>query len=489
MGKSLLFNRLCGRRASIVHNAPGMTLDYLSETAKLATGQAVRLIDTGGICGEENEWTETIMRRMKIILRQADIVLLMTDAVVGLHHGDKAILSDLRRHSPDLPRLLLANKSEGKSAAIVCADFYALGEEVLAVSAKRGSGVEALRQRLIQLSTVDSNVDDDADNKPAATETKKIDSETETESAVSGNIITTVTDVQEVPLEENRDEKKRVRKNYDGDNREVDNNGGLAIAIIGRPNVGKSTLMNRFLREDRVLVSPKPGTTRDNIRATLSSGGKTFLLIDTAGMGRRRASAEREKLIVSAARDILQQAAAVFFMYDMSTGISRQDKRLATMIADAGCGAVVVANKSDMLPIEGRRQLLRSQITDLPLGFEVQSFAVSAIHGKLPMSALLAAAGKAILAAQTQFSTAQLNRALIAAVGRNNPPMSGGVRPKLRFAHQGGRSPLRIIIHGGGVTRIGDDYRRYLSAALARELSLSGAPLHIDFRAEENPYV
>lgn len=423
VGKSLFFNRMCGQRASIVHAAPGMTLDYISETAVLNAGRSVRLIDTGGVEGEEDEWSNAVRQRMEQAAAQADMLLIMTDARAGLQHGDQAVLSLARKRWPDLPRLVLVNKAEGLGESEACADFYAWGEPLLPVSAKRGSGLTALREKLSAML-------------PPAVEAAQ----------------------------------------------------ALPVAIIGRPNVGKSTLMNCLLRKDRVIVSPRPGTTRDNVRAGLSSRSGEFLLIDTAGMRRRRAEG-RERLSVTAARTALQQAATALFMFDLAAGVTHQDKRLAVLAAEAGCGVVVLGNKCDLLHARARQKELRQQTAELPLGFVAPAFAISATGGRLAVNALLLAARESAKAAQTQFSTARLNRALAEAVRDNPPPFTRGVRPKLRYAHQGGRAPLRVVVHGGGVARIGADYRRYLAAALARKLAVTGAPLRVDFRAEDNPYV
>lgn len=424
VGKSLLFNKLCGRRAAIVHDAPGMTLDYLSETATLGAGQAVRLLDTGGVRGEESEWSAATLRQMEAAAEQADVILLVTDSHAGLQHADGEVLAMLRRKWRDRPRILAVNKSEGKSFAEACADFYSWKETMLPVSAKRGGGLAELRRMLSELL-------------PPAT----------------------------------------VRES------------GIPLAIVGRPNVGKSTLMNALLKTRRTVVSNIPGTTRDNIRAHLSVKSGEFLLVDTAGMRRRRAEGTREKFSVAAARSALQSAEVVLLMWDMSVGASHQDRRIASMIADAGCGVVLAGNKCDLLPKSQRASALRRQAEELAPGCEAKSFAISATGGRVPTSTLLLAAAGAARAAQMRFNTAGLNRALSDAVRKNPPPMSGGIRPKLRYIHQGGQSPLRVVIHGGGVARIAADYRRYLSSALARSLSVVGAPLRVEFRAEENPYV
>ena len=425
VGKSLLFNRLCKKRAALVHDSPGMTLDYLSETIALGGGKSARLMDTGGVRGEENEWSETILQRMLQAAEQADLILVVADAAAGMQHGDGELLAMLRRRFPSRPRFLLINKSEGMSFAAACADFYGFKEEMIPVSAKRGDGLSAVRDALRE----------------------------------------TLPD-SESPAPD----------------------GGTSLAIVGRPNVGKSTLLNCLLQENRAVVSEVPGTTRDNICAHLSTRGGDFTLIDTAGMRRRRADSEREKFSVSAAREALRCADVVFFLWDMSAGATHQDRKIASLVAAAGRGVVMLGNKSDMLPAADRTKMLRRQAEELHPGCAANSFAISAVSGRIP-GGVLRAAANAAAAAKMRFSTAGLNRALAETLRRNPPPMSGGIRPKLRYIHQGGQSPLRVIIHGGGVARIAGEYRRYLSSALARKLSVVGAPLVVDFRAEENPYV
>ena len=425
VGKSLLFNRLCQRRAAIVHDAPGMTLDYLSEMVTLAADNHVMLIDTGGVQGEESAWSPQIVERMECAVNLADLLLVVVDAKAGLQHGDRELLSLLRRRWSKIPRLLVINKSEGMVAASACADFYAFKEDMRLVSAKRGDGLTALRAQMATML-------------PSA----------------------------EIPQI------------------------AAPLAIIGRPNVGKSTLMNGLLKEDRALVSPYYGTTRDNVRAIISAPlyGE-FALIDTAGMRRRRADDDRSRLSVAAAREAIKQAKVVLMMWDMSAGVQHQDKRLATMVAQAGCGVVLVGNKMDLIPAAERKRKFKRQTQTLPLGFAADSFCISASGGRLPSKSILLAANKALLISEKKFSTTQLNRILSQVVRHNPPPISGGFRPKLRYAHQGGRSPLRLVIHGSGVKRIAEDYKRYLSSSIARHLSLVGAPLYIDFRSEENPYV
>jgi GTP-binding protein len=424
VGKSRFFNRLTKHPAAIVDAAPGMTLDYLTETIPIAPNHHVRLIDTGGVQGEEDDWTAAAVRQTEAAVGKADALLVMVDARSGLQYGDKALLNWLRRQWPRLPRLLLVNKAEGLLEAEACADFYSLQEDILPVSALRGSGVSALKKKL------------------------------------------------EVMLPATN----------------IENEDSLTLAIVGRPNAGKSTLLNRLLKEERAVVSSVPGTTRDSIMASFRSRHGLFSLIDTAGMRRQRARTVRERLSVAAARYALQQAKVALLVADMAAGASYQDKRIASLIAESGCATVVIGNKSDLLPRSERPAALRRLSAALPLGFSAPAFAISALNGRLPVEAMLAAASTAIACSSKQFSTALLTRTLIEIVKHNPPPISGGFRPKLRYAHQGGKDPLQIVIHGGGVKRVADDYRRYLASAFASRLEIIGTPLRIELRSEDNPY-
>lgn len=282
VGKSLLFNRLLGRRAALVHDEPGMTLDFLSEDFCLPDGRTVNLLDTGGVMGEEDDWTVLVKKQMKLAVERADVLLFVTDARTGPHPGDEELLRFLRRCRPNTPRLLAVNKAEGLSFPE--ADFYALGEEeILSVSAKRGSGLAALL-RAVQRMTVDA------------------------------------------PTGEYED--------------------ALPVAVVGRPNVGKSTLINCMLGDERLVVSERSGTTRDAVKVKWQTAQGCFALIDTAGMRRRRAEGSRERLSVAAAHMALQDAEVAFLVVDLAHGITRQDKRIIGLIDKAGCAVVLLANKS-----------------------------------------------------------------------------------------------------------------------------------------------
>ena len=297
VGKSLLFNRLLRQRHALVHGAPGMTLDFLRERLPLGNGRSVWLADTGGVRGEEDEWTPLISAQMQHAAQDADLFLLVVDGRKGLVSGDAELARALRRRHT--PWWLLVNKAEGMEAAAALADFHQLGSATaLTLSAKHGSGLQTLRQQL-------------AENFPPA------------------DVVDLATGAEETAAEENKPP---------------------SIAVVGRPNVGKSTFINRLLGDARLAVCERPGTTRDKISCELAHPAGNVVLVDTAGIRRRRATAEREKLGVAATRRALAQADCAILMIDLAAGVTYQDKRIAAQIEEAGCALVVVANKADLLP-------------------------------------------------------------------------------------------------------------------------------------------
>ena len=451
VGKSALFNRLLGRRAALAHSAPGTTLDYLAEPAEVDDGLFITLADTGGALGESDRWTPAAFRQMQAAAARANFFLLVADARAGLLPADAEVAALLRKKFPDTPRILLANKAEGVSpAALALAPFYQLGiAETAAVSALRGDGVPALRRRLAK----------------AARHFEK--------TAVP------VSDKKTAPV----------------------------LAIVGRPNVGKSTLLNRLTDSERAVVSEIPGTTRDSVSAEWRRAGRRLILADTGGLRRRRAESELEKMSEQATRLALRRADAALLLVDLSAGATRQDKRVAALIHDAGKPVVLGANKADLVPSRERAGRLARTAEDLPFVLAPPAFHFSALRagpgktgkgggggsgkgggGGVPVLGMMDAVLRAAGMSARSFSTAKLNRVLSAIVARHPPPRAGGFRPKLRYAHQGGESPPLIVAHGGGAERIGEDYRRYLASALARELGLPGVPLRVAFRGEENPY-
>lgn len=441
VGKSMLFNRLCGRAAAIVHARPGMTLDII--TGKLPNSDIV-LWDTAGIAGEDDDsgFARMAQRQTENAINTAAAAMMVVDARDGLHPADAGLLRQLRRRA--IPRFFVVNKSEGLPAPL--GDFYALGESpMFAVSAKRGEGCAALAEALTKLP-----LSQPPDNKAK---------DKDTAAAIVG-----------------------------GDGEEE---APLSVAIIGRPNVGKSTLINRILGYERMLVSDVAGTTRDSVRcdyrAGEDEGGGVFVLTDTAGLRRRRADNPREKLSVSAARQTLGKAEVGLLMIDITTGATHQDKRIAALMAKSACAAVVLANKADKINRKERAARLAHIVASLPLVSPADAFAISAKEsqgkrdGDLPLAKILQAARAAASGGKQQWSSPKLTRMLEKITAHLPPPRSGGGRPKLRYAHQGGR--FCIVVHGSGADKIGDDYKRYLAAAFCRALSLRGAPMKIVCKA------
>ena len=429
VGKSLLFNRLLRRRRAIVHRAPGMTLDFIKERLPLDDDKTAWLIDTGGVAGEEDDWSALARRQTERAADIADGFIFVTDALCGRQPGDAELAEWLRRRW-NAPWLLVVNKAENMPMASACADFYQLGApRILAVSAKTNDGIDDLRDALGEWLS------------PAAAAAAE----------------------QSVPK----------------------------ITIVGRPNVGKSTFINRLLGDERMAVSPRPGTTRDAVSAELAHPEGGLLLFDTAGMKRKRAEAEREKISIASTRALLARADAAILLFDLFAGVTHQDKRIAALIESAGCGVVIIGNKADLLPAPLRATRMRDALAALsPCGALAAGFALSALSPrKMPSSRLLAAARAAAGAAQTRIPTARLNQVLSKILHLREPRRNGAIRPKLRYAHQGGIRPPTIVLHGNAVDRIDDSYRRYLSNAFARELSIFGAPVKIILRGEDNPYV
>ena len=250
-------------------------------------------------------------------------------------------------------------------------------------------------------------------------------------------------------------------------------------------------MLNFLLGAERAVVSEIPGTTRDSVSAEWSRDGRRLILADTGGLRRKRAESELEKMSEAATRSALRRADAALLLTDLSAGATRQDKRVADLIRESGKPVVLGANKSDLLPARRRNAKLADLAEELPFVCAPLAFHFSALRGgeRFPVLGIADAVLRAVGMSARSFSTAKLNRALLAIVARHPPPRAGRIRPKLRYAHQGGESPPLIVAHGGGAHRIGDEYRRYLASALARELGLPGVPLRVEFRQEENPYV
>lgn len=355
---------------------------------------------------------------------EATQVLLLVDARSGLGPADGELAARLRVAGK--PVWVLVNKAEGLDAA-AAAEFHALGfARLFPISARRGTGMPALRAALAA-----------ALPEPAA----------------------------EAPAE-----------------------AGLAVAVVGRPNVGKSTLINRLLGEERVVASPAPGTTRDAIRIPLVRDGRRYVLIDTAGFRRRgNVGAGAERLGVLAALRALETATVAVVLCDAAEGVTSQDQRLVRLALERGRAVVAALNKWDGLAPEARRHADASAEQRLAFAPFVRVVRISARHGT-GIGELMAAVAEAGAAAEAEFTTAALNRVLEALVAENPPPLAGGRRVKLRYAHPAGTRPPRIVVHGTQTERLPAAYRRYLAAGFRAALGLAGVPLALEFKSAPNPY-
>ncbi len=429
VGKSTLFNRLARGRKSIVVDVPNATRDWLESDC--AHGEtAFRLVDTAGMPGPDTEYAGALRETAQGLVERTDLVLFVVDARVGLHPVDREILDWLRKVPGPGRVLLVVNKTEGRPSAEACAEFHALGfPGMAAISASRGDNVRGL------LDLVAGRLGGRA-------------------AGASGT---------------------------DG--------GRTSMVFVGRTNVGKSSLVNAMLGQSRMIVSDTPGTTRDSVEVVFEHGGRRYTLIDTAGLRRRTQVRERvEQAATSRTVDAVKRANVSLCVLDASGMPSAQDRKIIRLVSEAGQAMVFVLNKWDLVDPRDRRKTRRAFARELsahPAGAPV---ATSAISGRFRASDLLGAVDLAHRDATRSFSTAALTRALREVLKENPPPISGKVRPKLRYAHQGGNNPVSIVIHGNALDRIGDDYRRYLARALTRQLGMEGAAPKLLFRQAENPY-
>jgi GTP-binding protein len=428
VGKSTLFNRLTRSRDALVADLPGLTRDRHYGDGRLGD-RGYFVVDTGGLepVAKEGMLGE-MAKQTASALAEADAVIFIVDGRDGLAPQDRRIGEELRRLRVRV--WVAVNKAEGMAPAIVTAEFHelALGPPH-AISAAHGDGVHALLDEVLA----------------------------------------------EFPPEE-AGEPPAV-----GD--------APRIAVVGRPNVGKSTLVNRFLGEDRMIVYDEPGTTRDAIEVPFERGGRHYVLVDTAGVRRKgRVFESVEKFSVVKTMQAIDQANVVVLVVDAAAGIAEQDAHLAGYVLERGRAIVVAANKWDGLDQYEREQARRTLERKLAfLGFARIHF-VSALRGE-GLTQVLASVDEAYRAALAKLPTPKLTRTLIDAVARQAPPRAGLVRPKLRYAHQGGMNPPVIVVHGNALDAVSPSYRRYLEGVFRKAFGLTGTPLRIEFRTGRNPYV
>lgn len=428
VGKSTLFNRLTRSRDALVADFPGLTRDRHYGTGRIGQHPFI-VIDTGGFepITKEGIFAE-MAKQTRQAVAEADVVLFLVDGRLGLAPQDRAIADELRKTGR--PILLVVNKAEGMKYTAVTADFFelALGEPCV-ISAAHGDGVNDLvDEALNKISQKDSEQD---------------------------NISTH----------------------------------GTKVAIVGRPNVGKSTLVNSLLGEDRVIAFDMPGTTRDAIYIEFERDNQHYALIDTAGLRKRGKVFEAiEKFSVVKTLQAIADAHVVLLILDAQQDISEQDAHIAGFVVESGRALVIAVNKWDGLD-EYQRERIK---LDINRKLKFLNFAklhyISALHQK-GLSALMRSVDQAYAAAMIKLSTPKLTRVLVDAVAFQQPRRSGVSRPKLRYAHQGGSNPPIVVIHGNGLGNVTNTYKRYLEGRFRAAFNLQGTPLRIEFRCSKNPYI
>ena len=436
VGKSTLFNVLTRSRDSIVSDMPGLTRDRNYGRAQLG-GLDCRVIDTGGLLREEeSEIDYRVDSQAREAINEADVVVFVVDGKEGLTAVDEKIAHELRR--VDKPVILAVNKTDFGDPDIIMADFYALGmTPVIAIAAEHRRGTAKLGQMIAELIR-------------AMPETQFLPGEDEA-----------------LPPQEQ----------------------GIMLAIVGRPNAGKSTLINRLVGEERLVASPVAGTTRDAIDVPYVDGeGDVFTLIDTAGIRRKsRVSDKVEKFSIVKTLDAIERANVVVLMLDAHEGVTDQDAHLLGEIVRRGRALIIAVNKWDHLD-EEKREAVREQFArKLRFVDYAEVFYISALHGS-NIRQLIPAVKRVYAAAMIELSTNKLTEALQIAYRRHQPPLVSGYAIKLQYAHQGGRNPPHIIIHGSRTSNVPASYEQYLAKFFRKHFKLDGTPVRISFRDKHNPY-
>lgn len=425
VGKSTLFNRLTRSRDALVADFPGLTRDRHYGIGRGAD-RPYLVVDTGGFEPLAKDGIlQEMARQAEQAIVEADVLLFLVDGRTGLTPQDKEIALRLRKSGR--PVVLAVNKAEGMNRSVVAAEFHELGcGEPYPISSAHGDGVRAV----VDLA------------------------------------------LSSFPLDEDEQEEGQ----------------GARVAIVGRPNVGKSTLINTLLGEERVIAFDMPGTTRDAISIPFERNGKPYTLIDTAGLRRRGKVFEAiEKFSVIKTLQAIEECNVVVMVLDASQDISDQDAHVAGFCVEAGRALVLAVNKWDDVD-QYRRERVK---IDISRKLSFLSFArthfISALKGE-GVNNLMRSVDGAYAAAMVKLPTPQLTRVLIDAVARQAPPKHGVFRPKMRYAHQGGSNPPIIVIHGNALDHVADTYKRYLERAFLEHFKLQGTPLRIQFKVSRNPF-
>jgi GTP-binding protein len=468
VGKSTLFNRLTRTRDALVADFPGLTRDR-------RYGQAVHgeqnfiVVDTGGIDGTEEGIEIEMAEQSLLAIEEADVVLFLVDARAGLTVADEAIADHLRKK--DKTTFLVANKVDGIDGDSASAEFYSLAlGEVHQIAAAHGRGVGALLDRAL-VPVVEELAEQFANEMAELAAAEGVEADhsdihiDEPEYDENGDVIDT-NDEDAIPFED----------------------APIKFALIGRPNVGKSTLTNRMLGEERVVVYDMPGTTRDSVYIPMTRNDDEYIIIDTAGVRRRgRIKQAIEKFSVIKTLQAIEDANVVLLVLDAREGISDQDLSLLGFTLNAGRSLVIVVNKWDGLDQSIKDDVKRE--LDRRLGFIdfARVHFISALHGT-GVGHLYESINEAYNSATKRISTSMVTRIMKMAQDDHQPPMVRGRRIKLKYAHAGGYNPPRIVIHGNQVNDLPDSYKRYLMNYYRKALDVMGTPIKIEFREGENPY-
>jgi GTP-binding protein len=427
VGKSTLFNRMTKSRDALVADLPGLTRDRHYGRG-IGGSKPYLVIDTGGFePTAESGILKEMAKQTLLAIDEADVVIFIVDGRAGLTPQEFIIADTLRR--AQRPVLLAVNKTEGMNRAVVSADFFELGlGEPLSISSAHGEGVKDLVELALE-------------------------------------------DFAEPSFDETVPHDKVPR-----------------IAIVGRPNVGKSTLVNALLGEERVIAFDEPGTTRDSIEIELEKNGKNYIIIDTAGVRKKgRVFESIEKFSVVKTMQAIEDANVAILVVDAQEGITEQDAHVAAYILDAGRALVVAVNKWDGLP-EDEREFIKKEIDRKLIFLDWAKFHYISALRKKGLPELFVSVDGAFKAAMAKLATPQLTRVLIDAIAQHQPPISRGTRPKLKYAHQGGMNPPIVVIHGSHVEDIKDSYKRYLEGVFRKTFQLTGTPLRVQFNAGANPF-
>jgi GTP-binding protein len=426
VGKSTLFNRLTRSRDAIVHDVPGVTRDRHYGEGRHGE-KAFIAVDTGGLepTAPQGIFVE-MARQAEQAIAEADAVIFLVDARAGMVPGDRGIAQKLRSMKARVH--VAVNKAEGMQGDSAVAEFHELGLGAPApISAAHGEGVREL---------------------------------------------------MDVVLEDVADE-------ISSDEKDV---GHPRVAVVGRPNVGKSTLVNALVGEERVIAFDQPGTTRDPIEVPFERAGRRYTLIDTAGVRRRgKTGTPVEYFSIVKALQSIEASNVAILLLDAVDGVTEQDAHVAGYILERGRAVVVAVNKWDAADKEARARMKAELQWKLGFMRFAELHTISAKQGK-GLAPLMRSVDAAYAAAMARLATPKLTRALIAAIERQAPPRTGLIRPKLRYAHQGGINPPRIIIHGNALDRVPDSYKRYLEGFFRDKFALVGTPMRIEFRTGRNPY-